>query len=555
MLFTLIRKASKLGRTLHSCLLEDFMKLTTQVSILATALLVSGVVQAKEKTFINCVSRSPTGFSPALVMDGISYNASSQQIYNRLVEFKRGSTEIEPALAEKWEVSPDGLEYTFHLRQGVKFHSNQYFTPSRDFNADDVVFSFQRQLDPNHPYHKVSNATYPYFNAMKFPDLLKSVEKVDDNTVKITLNKPDATFLASLGMDFISIYSAEYAENMLKAGKPETIDTQPIGTGPFVFAGYQLDQRSRYTANKDYWKGKADFDRLIFEIVPDASVRYAKLQAGTCDLMDFPNATDIQKMKTDPKVKLLSKSGLNIAYVAFNTEKAPFDNPKVRQALNYAVDKKGIIDIVYQGGGIAAKNPLPPTILGYNNAITDFEYNPEKAKQLLAEAGYPNGFETELWVQPVVRASNPNPRRMSEIIQRDWEKVGVKAKLVSYEWGDYIKRTKAGELTAGTYGWSGDNGDPDNFLSPLFSSSNVGNSNYARFKNADLDALLNKAVSLSDNAERAKLYQQAQVILHDEAPWINVAHSINFAPVSLRVQDYKQSPFGYTYLYGTKLSD
>ncbi|MDO4627320.1 MAG: ABC transporter substrate-binding protein [Pasteurellaceae bacterium] len=531
------------------------MKLTTQVSILATALLVSGVVQAKEKTFINCVSRSPTGFSPALVMDGISYNASSQQIYNRLVEFKRGSTEIEPALAEKWEVSPDGLEYTFHLRQGVKFHSNQYFTPSRDFNADDVVFSFQRQLDPNHPYHKVSNATYPYFNAMKFPDLLKSVEKVDDNTVKITLNKPDATFLASLGMDFISIYSAEYAENMLKAGKPETIDTQPIGTGPFVFAGYQLDQRSRYTANKDYWKGKADFDRLIFEIVPDASVRYAKLQAGTCDLMDFPNATDIQKMKTDPKVKLLSKSGLNIAYVAFNTEKAPFDNPKVRQALNYAVDKKGIIDIVYQGGGIAAKNPLPPTILGYNNAITDFEYNPEKAKQLLAEAGYPNGFETELWVQPVVRASNPNPRRMSEIIQRDWEKVGVKAKLVSYEWGDYIKRTKAGELTAGTYGWSGDNGDPDNFLSPLFSSSNVGNSNYARFKNADLDALLNKAVSLSDNAERAKLYQQAQVILHDEAPWINVAHSINFAPVSLRVQDYKQSPFGYTYLYGTKLSD
>lgn len=555
MLFTLIRKASKLGRTLHSCLLEAFMKLTTQVSILAMALLVSGVVQAKEKTFINCVSRSPTGFSPALVMDGISYNASSQQIYNRLVEFKRGSTEIEPALAEKWEVSPDGLEYTFHLRQGVKFHSNQYFTPSRDFNADDVVFSFQRQLDPNHPYHKVSNATYPYFNAMKFPDLLKSVEKVDDNTVKITLNKPDATFLASLGMDFISIYSAEYAENMLKAGKPETIDTQPIGTGPFVFAGYQLDQRSRYTANKDYWKGKADFDRLIFEIVPDASVRYAKLQAGTCDLMDFPNATDIQKMKTDPKVKLLSKSGLNIAYVAFNTEKAPFDNPKVRQALNYAVDKKGIIDIVYQGGGIAAKNPLPPTILGYNNAITDFEYNPEKAKQLLAEAGYPNGFETELWVQPVVRASNPNPRRMSEIIQRDWEKVGVKAKLVSYEWGDYIKRTKAGELTAGTYGWSGDNGDPDNFLSPLFSSSNVGNSNYARFKNADLDALLNKAVSLSDNAERAKLYQQAQVILHDEAPWINVAHSINFAPVSLRVQDYKQSPFGYTYLYGTKLSD
>lgn len=524
-------------------------------TLVSAALFVAGVAQAADKTFINCVSRSPKSFSPALEMDGISYNASSQQVYNRLVEFKRGSTEIEPALAESWEISEDGLTYTFKLRKGVKFHSNKEFSPSRDFNADDVLFSFNRQFDQNHPYHKVSNATYPYFKAMKFPDLLKSVEKVDDYTVKITLNKKDATFLSSLGMDFISIYSAEYADKMLKAGKPETIDTDPIGTGPFVFAGYQLDQRSRYLANKDYWKGKADIDRLVFEIVPDATTRYAKLQAGSCDLIDFPNATDIAKMKTDPKVNLLSQEGLNIAYVAFNTEKAPFDNVKVRQALNYAVDKKAIIDIVYQGAGVAAKNPLPPTIWGYNNEIKDDEYNPEKAKQLLAEAGYPNGFETELWVQPVVRASNPNPRRMSEIIQSDWEKIGVKAKLVSYEWGDYIKRTKAGELTAGTYGWSGDNGDPDNFLSPLFGSANVGNSNYARFKNAELDALLEKAIGLSDKGERAKLYEQAQVLLKEQSPWINVAHSINFAPTSKRVIDYKQSPFGYTYLYGTKLAD
>ncbi|WGE69365.1 ABC transporter substrate-binding protein [Actinobacillus equuli subsp. haemolyticus] len=510
---------------------------------------------AAEKTFVNCVSRSPQHFSPALAMDGISYNASSQQVYNRLVEFKRGSTEIEPALAESWDVSEDGLTYTFHLRKGVKFHSNKAFTPSRDFNADDVVFSFNRQLDPNHPYHAVSKATYPYFKAMKFPTLLKSVEKVDDHTVKFTLTKRDATFVSSLGMDFTSIYSAEYADAMLKAGKPETIDTTPIGTGPFAFTGYVLDQASRYVAHKDYWNGKADFDRLIFEIVPDATARYAKLQAGQCDLIDFPNATDIEKMKTDPKVQLLSQPGLNIAYVAFNTEKAPFDNVKVRQALNLAVDKKAIIDVVYQGAGIAAKNPLPPTIWGYNDSLAESEFNIEKAKQLLAEAGYPNGFETELWVQPVVRASNPNPRRMSEIIQADWAKIGVKAKLVTYEWGDYIKRSKAGELTAGTYGWSGDNGDPDNFLSPLFGSANVGNSNYARFNSPELDALLDKALGLSDKAERTKLYEQAQVLLREQAPWINVAHSINFAPTSKRVQDYKQSPFGYTYLYGTKLAD
>ena len=373
--------------------------------------------------------------------------------------------------------------------------------------------------------------------------------------MKFTLTKRDATFVSSLGMDFTSIYSAEYADAMLKAGKPETIDTTPIGTGPFAFTGYVLDQASRYVAHKDYWNGKADFDRLIFEIVPDATARYAKLQAGQCDLIDFPNATDIEKMKTDPKVQLLSQPGLNIAYVAFNTEKAPFDNVKVRQALNLAVDKKAIIDVVYQGAGIAAKNPLPPTIWGYNDNLAESEFNIEKAKQLLAEAGYPNGFETELWVQPVVRASNPNPRRMSEIIQADWAKIGVKAKLVTYEWGDYIKRSKAGELTAGTYGWSGDNGDPDNFLSPLFGSANVGNSNYARFNSPELDALLDKALGLSDKTERTKLYEQAQVLLREQAPWINVAHSINFAPTSKRVQDYKQSPFGYTYLYGTKLAD
>ncbi|WP_301098508.1 ABC transporter substrate-binding protein [Otariodibacter sp.] len=532
------------------------MKIKPKLSLLSVTLLFATATQAAEfNTFINCTSRAPSSFSPALVMDGIDYTASSQQVYNRLIEFKRGSTDLEPALAESWDVSDDGLTYTFHLRKGVKFHSNKEFTPTRDFNADDVVFSFERQLDPNHPYHNVSNGTYPYFNSMKFPSLLKSVEKIDDNTVKITLNKQDATFLASLGMDFISIYSAEYADKMMKEGHPETVDTTPIGTGPFVFAGYQLEQKIRFLANKDYWKGKADIDQLIFDIVPDASTRYAKLQAGTCDTIDFPNLTDLEKMKTDPNLTVISQEGLNIAYIAFNTQKAPFDNVKVRQALNYAVDKKAIIDAVYRGGGVVAKNPLPPTIWGYNNSITDYEYNPEKAKELLKEAGYENGFDTEFWVQPVVRASNPNPRRLAELIQSDWAKVGVNAKLVTYEWGDYLKRTKAGELTAGIYGWSGDNGDPDNFLSPLFASENIGNSNYARFNSPKLDTLLDKARGLSDKSERAKLYEQAQVLLKEQTPWINVAHSLNYKVLRKRVKDYKQSPFGYTYFYGTKIVD
>lgn len=528
------------------------MKFTTKLTLAALVLSAASFAQAGT-TFINCTSRSPTGFSPALVMDGISYNASSQQVYNRLVEFKRGSTEIEPALAESWEISPDGLTYIFHLRKGVKFHSNKEFTPSRNFNADDVVFSFMRQLDSHHPYHNVSNATYPYFNAMKFPALLKSVEKVDDNTVKITLNKPDATFLSSLGMDFISIYSAEYADKMLSAGKPETIDNEPIGTGPFVFAGYKQDQAIRYLANKNYWKGKAPIDTLIFSITPDATARYAKLRSGQCDMMDFPNASDLAQMKTDKKIQLMSQEGMNVAYIALNNEKSPFNNLKFRQALNYATDKQTIINAVYQGAGIPAKNPLPPTVWSYDNSTQDYPFDLEKAKQLLSEAGYPNGVEIELWVQPVVRASNPNPRRMAEILQADWAKIGVNAKLVSYEWGDYIKRTKAGELGAGIYGWSGDNGDPDNFLSPLLGCENVGFSNYSRWCNREYSDILNKAISLSNQSERTELYKQAQQIVHNQAPWISIAHSVSYAPLSLRVRDYKQSPFGYSYFYGTRV--
>ncbi|WP_044469988.1 ABC transporter substrate-binding protein [Mannheimia massilioguelmaensis] len=530
------------------------MQLTTKFILAAFTLSATTLVQA-ETTFINCTSRAPTSFSPVLVMDGISYNASSQQVYNRLVEFKRGSVDIEPGLAESWEISEDGLSYTFHLRKGVKFHSSKLFTPSREFNADDVLFSFQRQLDKQHPYHNVSNATYPYFNSMKFPELLKSVEKLDDNTVRVNLTHKDATFLASLGMDFLSIYSAEYADKMLKANQPEAIDKEPIGTGPFIFAGYQVDKSVRFIANPDYWKGKPSLDRLVFSITPDATTRYAKLQTGACDLAEFPNVADLERMKADKRIQMPSQEGLNVAYIAFNTEKAPFNNVKVRQALNYAVDKKTILNAVYQGAGVSAKNPLPPTIWSYNDSIEEYPYNPEKAKQLLAEAGFPNGFETELWVQPVVRNSNPNPRRMSELVQSDWEKVGVKAKLVTYEWGDYIKRAKAGELTAGTFGWSGDNGDPDNFLNPLLGSSNIGNSNYARWKNADFDALLAKAIGLTDKAQRAELYKQAQVIVHEQAPWIPMAHAVTYAPLSARVRDFKQSPFGYSAFYGVSVEE
>jgi dipeptide transport system substrate-binding protein len=506
------------------------------------------------KTLVFCSEGSPEGFNPALYTAGTTFDASSNQIFNRLVEFERGTTKIGPALAESWEVSDDGLTYTFKLREGVKFQTTANFTPSRDFNAEDVVFSFERQRDPNNPFHKVSGGQYEYFESMDMPGLIKSIEAVDDHTVRFTLNRPEAPFIANLGMDFASIQSAEYADKMLKAGTPEKVDLDPVGTGPFQLVNYQKDAAIRYKAHPDYWAGKAPIDNLVFAITPDASVRYQKLKAGECQVMTYPNPADIAAMRNDPAVNLLEQEGLNVGYLAFNTEKKPFDDKRVRQALNYAVNKDAIIDAVFQGAGKKAKNPIPPTIWSYNDDVKDYPYDPAKAKQLLTEAGYGDGFETDIWAMPVQRPYNPNARRMAELIQADFAKVGVKAKIVSFEWGEYLKRSKQGEHQTVLLGWTGDNGDPDNFMFVLLGCEAAKNSaNRARWCNQEFNDLLVQAKQTSDVAKRTELYEKAQVIFKEEAPWITIAHSVVFKPVRKEVEDFRISPFGGHIFYGVDL--
>lgn len=368
------------------------MKKLTKLSLAVLAMTSTAAFAAAPKTFVYCSEASPSYLSPVLGTDGATIDASGQAMFNGLTTFERGTTNVIPALAEKWDVSEDGKTYVFHLRKGVKFHSNKDFKPTRDFNADDVVFSFNRQLDPNHPYHKVSGGSYEYFIGMDMQNIIDKVEKVDDYTVKISLKVPNAPFLANLAMDFASIYSAQYADAMAKAKTPEKLDSAPIGTGPFEFVSYQKDSAVRYKAFENYWQGKAKIDRLVFSITPDASVRYAKLQKGECHAAPYPNPADIAKLKADSNITLLTKPGLNVGYLNFNVQKAPFDNVKVRQALNYAVNKDAIIESVYQGAGQVAKNPIPPTMWSYNDEVKDYAYDPEKAKALLKEAGFENGF-------------------------------------------------------------------------------------------------------------------------------------------------------------------
>ncbi len=503
---------------------------------------VPGTAEAA-KTLVYCSEGSPEGFNPALYTAGTTFDAGSRQVFNRLVEFERGTTKIVPALAEKWDVSDDGLVYTFHLRKGVKFHTTKGFTPSRDFNADDVVFSFQRQLKADHPYHKVSGGTYEYFNGMGMPDLLKSVEKVDDNTVKFTLTKPEAPFIANMGMDFASVHSAEYAAAMEKAGTPEKLDLDPVGTGPFQVVAYQKDAVIRYKAHPDYWGGKTPIDNLIFAITPDPSVRWQKVQAGECHVMPYPNPADLEAVDAHEEVNLQQQEGLNVGYLAFNTEKEPFTDKRVRQALNMAINKQAIIEVVFQGAGKAAKNPIPPTIWSYNDATKDYPYDPDQAKALLAEAGV-SGLKTNIWAMPVQRPYNPNARRMAELIQADWAKVGVEAEIVTFEWGEYLKRSKEGEHETVLLGWTGDNGDPDNFLYVLLSCDAASGANRARWCHKPFDDLLRQAKQISDVKERTKLYEQAQVIFKEEAPWVTIAHSVVFKPVRKEVVDFRIDPFG-----------
>jgi dipeptide transport system substrate-binding protein len=514
-----------------------------KVGLSLIALTVAAGVQAK--TLVYCSEGSPEGFNPQLFTSGTTYDASSVPIYNRLVEFKIGTTEIQPGLAEKWEVSEDGKTYTFHLRKGVKWQTTKDFKPTRDFNADDVVFSFERQLDKNNKYHGVSGGSYEYFEGMDMPKLISKIEKVDDNTVRFVLTRPESPFLADLGMDFASVLSAEYADNMLKAGTPEKIDLNPVGTGPFQLVQYQKDSRILYKAFDQYWGTKPKIDRLVFSITPDASVRYAKLQKGECQVMPYPNPADIARMKEDKNINLMQMPGLNVGYLSFNTEKKPLDNLKVRQALITAVNKQAIIDAVYQGAGQAAKNLIPPTMWGYNDAVKDYTYDPAKAKELLKEAGMPDGFSIDLWAMPVQRPYNPNARRMAEMIQSDWAKIGVKAKIVTYEWGEYLKRAKAGEHQTVMMGWTGDNGDPDNFFATLFSCAAAKDgSNYSRWCYKPFEDQIQPARAEPDHNKRIEYYKQAQVVMHDQAPALIIAHSTVYEPVSKKVTGYVVDPLG-----------
>ncbi|MBN2050242.1 MAG: ABC transporter substrate-binding protein [Spirochaetales bacterium] len=477
-------------------------------------------------------SGDSVGLDPGRETDGESFYGSTQ-IFDNLVEFKPGTTEVQPALAERWDVSDDGLLFTFYLRKGVKFHDGT------DCNAEAVKFSFDRQFVESHPYYQYG--PWKYWGYMDMSNIVDRLEVVDDYTVSFYLKKVEAPFLANLAMDFAAIvsptavekYGAEFASN-------------PVGTGPFKFVSWTKDDSIVLDANKDYWGEGPYLDRVIIRVIPDATARYLALKNGEVDVIDFPSAEDLELMAADSNIELIQQAGLNVGYLAMNCQKKPFDNKLVRQALNYAVDRQAIIDAVYGSAGQVAKNPIPPTMWSYNDDIDPYPYDPAKAKELLTQAGYPNGFSTDLWAMPVARPYNPNARRIAEILQANFKEIGVETQIVSYDWGTYLDKTDMGEHTMAMLGWTGDNGDPDNFLFVLLSipAATPPAGNIAYWKNEEFTDLITQAKETFDQDVRTRLYRQAQEVFHEEAPWVTIAHSVVTVPVRSHVRDFVIYPTG-----------
>ena len=525
-------------------------------AFLAAGLIASAPFASAASNLVFCSEGSPAGFDPGQYTTGTDFDAAAETMFNRLTQFERGGTAVVPGLAEKWDVSADGLTYTFHLRKGVKFHTTEYFTPSREFNADDVLFTFNRMLDKEHPFRKAYPTEFPYFTDMGMDTNIAKVEKLDEHSVKFTLNSVDAAFIQNLAMSFASIQSAEYADQLLKAGKAADINQKPIGTGPFVFKRYQKDAQIRFSGNKDYWLPEdVKIDNLIFAINTDASVRMQKLKKGECQITLFPRPADLESLKQDPNLSMPSQPGFNLGYIAYNVTHKPFDQLEVRQALDMAVNKQSILNAVYQGAGQLAVNAMPPTQWSYDDSIKDATYDPEKAKQLLKAAGVKEGTEITLWAMPVQRPYNPNAKLMAEMLQNDWAKIGLKVKIVSYEWGEYIKRTKNGEHDVSLIGWTGDNGDPDNWLGTLYSCDAIGGNNYSMWCDKAYDTLVKNAKTITDRDQRTVLYKQAQQLIKQNVPMTPIAHSTVNQPLSAKVEGFTVSPFGRNAFSGVSLKD
>ena len=509
--------------------------------MLATAAASAQATLPVGKPIVYCSEASPEGFDPGL-WDSTSTNNAVRQMFQGLLGFERGGTALVPRLAERWTVSQDARVFTFSLRRGVRFHSRAWFTPSREFNADDVLFTFGRFLDPSHPFNKALPGNFIYPNNLGLAKLVQQLEKLDDHTVRFTLREPNVVFLSWFAMPFAGIHSAEYAAQLLQRGEPHKLNNAPIGTGPFAFRSYAKDDVLRLEANPGYWAGRVRTPKLIFAIAREPNVRIQKLLAGECQVSAPARDIDVPVLTKRADIQLLQVQALNISYLSFNLARAPTNIRAVREALDIAIDRPALFKVLFpRGDATPATSAFPPAIPGFDTTLRN-EYDPERARRLLAEAGFPQGFALDLWALPIARPTNPNGLLLAQMIQQDWARIGVRASIKTYEWGEYLKRANKGEHDVYMSGWSGESGDADEFLTPNLSCA--ANRSGVKFCNAEFERLIDTARATPDAARRSALYVQAQQIFKRERPWIPFAHSTLYLPVRADVKGFVINPNG-----------
>ncbi|AZU60947.1 ABC transporter substrate-binding protein [Neobacillus mesonae] len=472
-----------------------------------------------------------TSLDPITTTEGETFKVTIN-IFEQLLNYGEQDTTIHPGLAEKWEVSDDGLTYTFHLRQGVKFHDGT------DFNADAVIYNFNRWMNGDaekFPY-------YTMFGGFKKDEghVIKEIKAVDDHTVQFILKRPQAPFLKNLAMSMFGIASPTALE---KYG--DDFRNNPVGTGPFKFVEWKPNDKIVIEKNTEYWdKELPKLNKIIFRVIPENTARLNALANGEIDVMDGLNNSDEETVAANDKLQIIERPSMNVGYLGLTTTRKPFDNKLVRQAINHAIDKKTIIDAFYGGKAIAAKNPMPPSIEGYNDAIQEYPYDLEKAKALLKEAGFEKGFEIDLWAMPVARPYMPEAQKVAEVIQESLSKLNIKANIKSVDWATYLDKAAKGEFDMFMLGWTGDNGDPDNFIYTLLDKDSIGANNYAQYSNDDLHKILIEAQTIADQDKRNELYKKAQEIVHEDAPWVPLVHSTPLLAAAKDVANYLPHPTG-----------
>lgn len=497
---------------------------------LLTALLATMTLSAAQtqNQLIVGYEADATSLDPAQVTDLNTMHVLSH-MYDTLVKLGPKG-DFQPALATKWQMSKDGLTHTFTLRTGARFANGD------PVNADAVVFSFDRQLNKNNPGYKFG----PFPFAEFYYGSVSSVRKINNNTVEFKLKNPNSAFMAALSVPTSSIVNPKVA-----LAKGKTFALQGAGSGPYELEKWNRGGQLILKSNSNYWGSKPKSQKLVFVPMVQESQRAVALQSGTVDIVINPAAENLAKLKS-AGFNVAQEAGPHIWWIGLNLKKAPFDNKLVRQALNYAIDRKAITEGVLYGTGTPAVQPLAPMQLGYNPNVNQYAYNPQKAKELLAQAGLPNGFTTTLLV-PTSGSGMQSPVQMGTAIQAYLGQIGVKVNIQQMDWGTFLSKIGAGaeksNLDMWELSWMDTPVDPAFVLDPLLSSKSFPPGfNSGFYKNAEVDKLMDQGRIESDPKKRAVIYQKAMALINEDAPWLFVDHAQQVVAYNKNVQGFALDP-------------